>query len=344
LIKFRKWNDRLGLWEVPKTKITQKFIQKHMADIAIWKCGDLSQIPEKPSFYIPITNTNNAPKPVLTYENALIALEEKMMIARYSWRTIKSYKHCLRNLLLFYPDQKPSSLNRAALNKFLLYLVKDKAASESVQTQHACTLKLFYGEVCSQHQKVEGIVKMRKEEKLPKVLTEQEVERLIAACEQPKHKCILMLLYSGGLRLGEVTNLRISDLQPEANRMFVRCAKGKKDRCTILSARVWAKIEAYMVIYKPVDWLFEGRAGGKYDDRSVQEVFTKAKIKSGINLDATCHTLRHSFATHLLEKGVDLRYIQELLGHASSRTTEIYTHITKKGWDKISSPIDFLKI
>jgi integrase/recombinase XerD len=344
LIKFRKWNKRLGLWEVPKTKITQKFIQKHMPDVTVWKCGDLSQIPEKPSFYNPTTGLSNPPKPVLLYENALIALEEKMMVARYSWRTIKSYKHCLRNLLLFYPEQKPSSLNRAALNKFLLHLVKDKSASESVQSQHACTLKLFYGGVCGQHEKVEGIVKMRKEEKLPSVLTEQEVERLLAACEQPKHKCILMLLYSGGLRLGEVTNLRITDLQPEANRLFVRCGKGKKDRCTILSARVWEKIEAYIALYKPVDWLFEGQDGGKYKDRSVQEAFTKAKLKSGINLNATCHTLRHSFATHLLEKGVDLRYIQELLGHASSRTTEIYTHITKKGWDKISSPIDFLKI
>jgi integrase/recombinase XerD len=266
-----------------------------------------------------------------------------MMINRYSWRTIKGYKNCLYNFLGFYPERKPSELNRNEIDAFILNMVKTKNPSESHQNQYCCAIKLFYSEVCKQEDKVKGLVKIRKEDKLPKVLTESEVEDLLAACENPKHKCILMLIYSCGLRLGELTNLRICELQPEANRLFVRNGKGKKDRCTILSTLVWQRIKDYMELYQPVDWLFEGQDGGKYSDRSVQEVFMKAKLKSGINPDATCHTLRHSFATHLLEKGVDLRYIQELLGHASSKTTEIYTHITKKGWDKISSPIDNLK-
>jgi site-specific recombinase XerD len=152
-----------------------------------------------------------------------------------------------------------------------------------------------------------------------------------------------MLIYSGGLRLGEVTNLRLCDLQPENHRIFIRNGKGKKDRCTILSPLVWEKLKIYIEKHQPVDWLFEGSLGGKYADRSVQHIFQDAKLKSGINPLATCHTLRHSFATHLLEKGVDLRYIQELLGHASSKTTEIYTHITKTGWNKVRSPIDTLK-
>lgn len=164
------------------------------------------------------------------------------------------------------------------------------------------------------------------------------------ACGNDKHKCILMLVYSGGLRLGEVTNLRLTDLQPEHNRLFVRDAKGMKDRCTILSPKVWEKLRAYIGKDQPVDWLFEGAVGGKYSDRSVQHIFQDAKLRSGINPLATCHTLRHSFATHLLEKGVDLRYIQDLLGHASPKTTEIYAHITKKGWDKVKSPIDDLQI
>ena len=158
------------------------------------------------------------------------------------------------------------------------------------------------------------------------------------------HRCILMLLYSAGLRLGEVINLRVDDLQPQSRRLYVRGGKGQKDRCTILSPKVWAQVKAYLEVYRPIEWVFEGPQGGQYGERSVQEILTRAKLKSGVNPAATTHTLRHSFATHLLEKGVDLRYIQDLLGHESSKTTEIYTHITKKGWDKLRSPIDDLPI
>lgn len=117
-----------------------------------------------------------------------------------------------------------------------------------------------------------------------------------------------------------------------------------QNRCTLLSAKVWEQLRQYIEMYKPIDWLFEGQHGERYSERSVQAIFTRAKLRAMINLNATVHTLRHSFATHLLEKGVDLRYIQELLGHESSKTTEIYTHITHKGWDKIKSPIDDLVI
>jgi integrase/recombinase XerD len=175
-------------------------------------------------------------------------------------------------------------------------------------------------------------------------LTEQEVVRLLKATDNLKHKCILMVIYSGGLRLGEVVNLRISDLQPENNRVFIRNGKGKKDRCTLLSDKVIVLLKEYLELYRPVDWLFEGATGGRYSERSVQQVFTDTKLKSKINPTATTHTLRHSFATHLLEKGVDIRYIQELLGHESSKTTEIYTHITKKGMGNIKSPLDDLDI
>lgn len=145
-------------------------------------------------------------------------------------------------------------------------------------------------------------------------------------------------------RLGGVVQLRLSDLQPDQNRLFVRDGKGKKDHYTILSPRVWEKVKAYVAVYRPVDWLFEGMHGERYSERSVQEIFVRARQSSRVNPCATTHTLRHSFATHLLEKGVDLRYIQELLVHESSKTTEIYTHITKKGWGRIQSPIDDLKI
>ncbi|MBX2892179.1 MAG: tyrosine-type recombinase/integrase [Saprospiraceae bacterium] len=153
-----------------------------------------------------------------------------------------------------------------------------------------------------------------------------------------------MLIYSAGLRLGEAINLRLTDLQPEQNRLFVRSGKGDKDRCTILSSKAWQHLKCYIEVHTPIEWVFEGANGGQYSERSVQELFSRAKMRSMISPHATVHTLRHSFATHLLEKGVALRYIQELLGHASTKTTEIYTHITKKGWEKIQSPLDNLSI
>ncbi|PSR10119.1 MAG: integrase [Bacteroidetes bacterium] len=126
--------------------------------------------------------------------------------------------------------------------------------------------------------------------------------------------------------------------------MFVYGGKGKKDRCTLLSPKAWETLQGYLAIYRPVEWVFEGQNGGSYSERSVQALFTKAKADAGINPYATVHTLRHSFATHLLESGVDLRYIQGLLGHESSKTTEIYTHITRVGWERVQSPFDRLDV
>ncbi|MBV6441586.1 MAG: IS91 family transposase ISTha3 [Saprospiraceae bacterium] len=223
-------------------------------------------------------------------------------------------------------------------------LVKERNVSVSHQGQVMSAVKMFYAAVLEQEDKVKGLFQPKKAQKLPNVLTEEEVSALLKAVDNPKHRCLLMLIYSGGLRLGEVINLRLPDLQPEQNRLFVRAGKGNKDRCTILSEKAWQYLKTYIEVYQPTEWVFEGATGGQYGERSVQEIFTRAKMRSMINPDATVHTLRHSFATHLLEKGVDLRYIQELLGHASTKTTEIYTHITKKGWDKIKSPLDSLNI
>jgi site-specific recombinase XerD len=203
---------------------------------------------------------------------------------------------------------------------------------------------MFYTSVIDQEEKVKGLFQPKPPKKLPQVFLEEEVTALLRAVDNLKHRCILMLIYSAGLRLGEVINLRLTDLQPQQNRLFVRGGKGKKDRCTLLSAKVWDLLKDYIEVDKPVEWVFEGQSGGQYSERSVQKIFTMAKFRSMVNPNATVHTLRHSFATHLLEKGVDLRYIQELLGHESSKTTEIYTHITHKGWDKIKSPLDDLNL
>lgn len=176
-------------------------------------------------------------------------------------------------------------------------------------------------------------------------MSEEEIIKLFNHISNLKHKCILMAIYSGGLRLSEVVNLKVSDIDSKRMMVFIKGGKGRKDRYTILSKELLNCLREYYIKEKPKDWLFEGTTGGQYSSRSVQAIMKAAVKRAGIKKHATVHTLRHSFATHMLENGTDLRYIQNLLGHNSSRTTEIYTHITTKGLEQLSSPLDklFLK-
>jgi integrase/recombinase XerD len=180
--------------------------------------------------------------------------------------------------------------------------------------------------------------------KLPTVLSEEEVVKLFSCVSNIKHKTILMLAYSGGLRLGEIIRLKLKDIDRERMQIRVEQAKGKKDRYTKLSEKFLKIMDIYVKEYSPRDFLFEGATGEEYSERSVQNIIRIAVRKAGIKKKTTMHTLRHSFGTHMLENGVDLRYIQSMMGHASSKTTEIYTHITTKGFDKIKSPLDNLDI
>ena len=185
-------------------------------------------------------------------------------------------------------------------------------------------------------------IRARKAESLPGVFSQEEVGRLFKAVTNLKHRSILMTIYSAGLRVSEVVNLRKADILTDLGKLFIRSGKGKKDRYTLLSEKLKPLLEEYLKEYKPSYWLFEGQDHGQYSVRSVQQILRDAVRVSGVNPYATVHTLRHSFATHLLENGTDLRYIQELLGHNNPKTTQIYTHITKRGLDKIRSPLDFL--
>lgn len=165
--------------------------------------------------------------------------------------------------------------------------------------------------------------------------------RILNAVDNLKHKTILMLVYSAGLRVGEVVRIRLSDVDEQRGLIHLHKAKGAKDRYTILSASFLRTLAEYLCEYRPSEFLFEGQGDRRhYSERSVQHAFERAVQDAGIRKKVSVHTLRHSFATHLLEAGTDLRYIQELLGHSSSKTTEIYTHVSKKSLSKIESPLD----
>ena len=343
----RRWNPRMMYWEIPYTKLTLRFLRKYFEGLLHWDFVPDEGVPERLAADSTVNTENRVNKQQVKpakYEAAVTALEQCLLLKRYSWKTIKSYKNCLREYIRFYDDIKPTQLTRRQINDYLTFLVREKQVSASYQSQVMSAIKMFYGSVVEQAEKVENLFQPKPPQKLPKVFLVEEVEALLRSVDNPKHRCLLMLIYSAGLRLGEAIALRVDDLQPQQQRLYVRGGKGQKDRCTLLSPKVWEQLRVYFEVYQPIEWVFEGPNGGRYSERSVQEVFTRAKKRAGVNPQATVHTLRHSFATHLLEKGVDLRYIQDLLGHESSKTTEIYTHITKKGWDKLRSPIDDLNL
>lgn len=181
----------------------------------------------------------------------------------------------------------------------------------------------------------------KKEKKLPEILSKNEISKLLKAVKNLKHKAILYLVYSAGLRVGEVVKLKPTDIDSDRMLIPIIQGKGKKDRYTILSETALSILRQYVKVYKPEHWLFPGQHPDKHlTERSVQKVFGNARIDAKIRKNVSVHNLRHSFATHLLEGGVNLRYIQELLGHSSSKTTEIYTHVTQKNLSNIISPLD----
>ena len=228
----------------------------------------------------------------------------------------------------------------AEINNYILNLVELKNISMSQQNQRINAIKFYYEKVLGREKEYYELYRPNKEHKLPKVLSKNEVKNILNSCNNIKHKCILMLIYSAGLRRSELLNLEVSDIDSGRMVIAIRGAKGKKDRISLLSENIPELLREYYIKYKPKKYLFEGQSGSKYSPTSVANILRKSAIKSGIKKNVTPHMLRHSFATHLLEQGTDLRYIQELLGHNSSKTTEIYTHVSKRAIDKIKNPID----
>jgi len=228
--------------------------------------------------------------------------------------------------------------------EFLRFLVAERKVSTTYQNQAINAIKFYYEKILKGQRKFYFIDRPKKEKALPTVLSRQEVVKMLQAISNIKHKAIVMLAYSWGLRLGEIIRLRINDIDRDRMQIRVVQSKGKKDRYTKLSNKFLAIMDQYVAEYNPGEYLFEGAKGNEYSEKSVQNIVKDAAVWVGITKEITPRTMRHTFATHSLEDGVDLRYIQAMLGHSSSKTTEIYTHITTKGFDQIRSPMDNLDI
>jgi integrase/recombinase XerD len=268
----------------------------------------------------------------------------KLRELRYSERTIKTYKSLFEEFINHYPTQEIDKLDEPKIVAFCQYLVIDRKVSASYQNQAINAIKFYYERVLGGQRKFYSLQRPDKEKALPTVLSTGEITDILKATENLKHKAILTVIYSAGLRIGELISLKIKDIDSERMQIRVEQGKGKKDRYTLLSPKTLELLRSYFKEYQPKEYLFEGQDGGQYSARSVQTFFKEICQKAGIKKKVSVHTLRHSFATHLLENGTDLRYIQALLGHESSKTTEIYTHVTTKGFDKIKSPLEDLDI
>ena len=259
---------------------------------------------------------------------------------RYSQSTISTYTNYFLDFIRYHTAENLDAITYQQINDYILELIEHKNISVSQQNQRINAIKFYYEKVLGRRKQYIRISRPRKESRLPTVLTLQEVEKILHLTKNLKHRCILMTIYSGGLRRSELINLKVEDI--DSKRMLIKVcgAKGKKDRYTLLSERLLSELREYYLQYKPGYWLFEGQDKGKYSATSVERLFRDAVTRARICKYVTPHSLRHSFATHLLEQGTNLRYIQELLGHASTKTTQIYTRVASNALMKIRNPLD----
>ncbi len=336
-----QWDGVRAIWTFPRSR--DCLYQLLAALRTDWRALDREVIE---AFHL--TDPLRPPKPrhatmQLQQFADLEEMRSEMRLRGYSPRTLEAYLGSIRGLFDFVPSQAPRSLTEVEVRKFLLYLLEKKKLANGTVNQIFNALRFLFVEVYKKPFVIGSLPRPKRDKQLPSILSEQEVSRILSAIDNIKHKTMMMLTYSAGLRVGELVRLRPEDIDPDRKFIHIRGAKGRKDRVTLLSDIALQYVRVYLSRYGPAEWLFEGFERGKaYSIRSAQAVFDRAAEKAGITKDVSIHDLRHSFATHLLEHGTDLRYVQTLLGHESSKTTEIYTHVSSNALGKIRSPLDFI--
>ncbi|HNQ28346.1 MAG TPA: site-specific integrase [Aquaticitalea sp.] len=262
---------------------------------------------------------------------------------RYSESTVKTYTQAIWVFLRFFCTKTLEEIGNEDVIVFNNEYILKNRLSASYQNQMVNALKLFFQTVQNKKLDIEQIHRPKKPKMLPNVLSKEEVKGILEAHGNIKHRTMLSLIYACGLRRSELLNLKPSDVDSRRGILLIKQAKGKKDRIAPISEKTIEMLRAYYKACKPEKWLFEGQQKGeRYSEKSLENVLKQALKKAKVPKPVSLHWLRHSYATHLLEAGTDLRYIQELLGHNSSRTTEIYTHVSTKSLQNIKSPFDDL--
>lgn len=354
-----KWSSTLKVWHVPDTEEYRKqfklnlntsthlhrenkltsaiYTKKHEESIVTHKRQQqpTTKCDEKPSI------SNQVTPDII---NKIEAYKRWLRSKRYSENTVKTYSEALLSFLRFYSHKPVAQITNNDVIVFNNEFILKHKLSASYQNQIVNAVKLFFKKIEGSVLNVDLVHRPKKYNPLPKVLAIEEVADIINALDNIKHKCMISLIYSAGLRRSELLNMRISNIDSKRMELFIAHSKNRKDRVVPLSETGLQLLREYYKSYHPKDYLFEGQNGDQYSERSLALVLKKACEKAGIRKQVNLHMLRHSYATHLLETGTDLRYIQELLGHKSSKTTEIYTHVSQRSLNKISSPLDKLNI
>ncbi|WP_438711167.1 site-specific tyrosine recombinase/integron integrase [Aquimarina muelleri] len=334
-----KWSREFAMVYIIHTKENLNHVFKKFRGVA-WINGN--------SFFKEKVIRDNEPVDVNWYRNRTKTASYKYVpeayllkleLKRYALNTCKIYISLFEKFINQYPNRDILELSEQEIRAYLQLLIHQKK-SNSYINQTINSIKFYYEVVMGMPNRFYSIERPRKEQKLPGVLSKEEIISMIEHTNNIKHRCIISMLYSAGLRRSELLNLKLTDIDSKRMLVFIRNAKNNRDRYSLLSEKVLKDLRNYYKQWKPKEYLFEGQKGGKYSNTSVENIIIKAAQKARIFKRVTPHMLRHSFATHLLENGTDLRYIQTLLGHSSSKTTEIYTQVATNNLRSIKNPLD----
>ena len=335
-----QWNDAFNMAYLPNNKKNLDRIFKIFRGVVWVNCNYFFENSK--------LRTSNPPCNVNQFRNRNLSADYiqcpeeyflKLELNRYSSNTIKSYISLFERFLNHHKDREPIQLDETEVRAYLQKLVQEKK-SNSYINQSINSIKFYYEVVLGMPNRFYSIERPRKQQKLPQVLSKEDVFKIIDNTNNLKHRCIVSLLYSAGIRRGELLNLKITNVDSKRMLIHIENSKGNKDRYTLLSSNLLEDLRKYYKQWKPRVYLVEGQYGNKYTGESVGAIVANAARKAGLRKRVTPHMLRHSFATHLLESGVDLRRIQVLLGHGSSKTTEIYTHVATSTFATIKNPLD----
>jgi integrase/recombinase XerD len=330
-IEGARWSQTMHCWHIPDTPQSIKVLGEKFGNVI---SDDTISDMRQPKH----TNCTSE------YDPLLLRFSNYMKERRYSERTIEHYTERLR-IFFNFCNKDFLEINNEDVDNFNHNYILRNNLSATYQSQFVSALKLFYEKVPRKKLFIEQLERPKHGIFVPQVLSKEDVASIINATNNLKHKAMISLIYSCGLRRNELLNMKIADIDSKRNLISIRHAKGNKDRLVPLSPKILEMLREYYKQYKPVTWLFEGRfPDTPYTGISLHNVFTGALKKTGIKGQFSLHTLRHCFATHLLENGVNLRYIQELLGHRYMKTTEIYMHVSAKNIQDIKSPFDNLDL
>lgn len=340
------WDHEKKVWFIDyHPHILDLFFGKYKGKIYF----DYKELKRRSSFKEKINSQKSLSKkselgpPSLEQIKALEMFRRYMISNRNSPNTVNTYCDSMKTFFRFYNNKPINEISNDDITRFNVEYIIKNGLSNSFQNQVINALKYFYRIYNGSKIEIDEIERPRREHKLPNVLSKAEVKKIIDSLTNIKHRMMISLIYACGLRRSELLNLKFNDINSDRNLLFIAQSKGNKDRIVPIGEGLIESLRDYYRDYRPEKWLFEGqKKGTRYSEKSLESVLKKAISIAGIDKPVTLHWLRHSYATHLLENGTDLRYIQELLGHKSSRTTEVYTHVSQRNIQQIRSPFDDL--